>query len=95
MTMQYDVKSAYTATFPAQLYTGRTRLKQFTFLANGTAGTITIRDGTSSSDPILWQFKTGTGVQPFQVLVPGEGYLAQTGLYVEATNISALTVTYG
>ena len=57
MTMQYDVKSAYTATFPAQMYTGRTRLKQFTFLANGTAGTITIYDGTSTSDPIIWQFK--------------------------------------
>jgi hypothetical protein len=95
MTMQFDVKSAYTATFPAQLYTGRTRLKQLAFLANGTAGTITIYDGTSNTAPILWQFKTGTGVQPFQVLVPGEGYLAQTGIYVEATNISALSISYG
>ena len=95
MTMQYDVKSAYTATFPAQMYTGRTRLTQFTFLPNGTAGTITIYDGKSTSDPIIWQFKTGTGVQPFQVLVPGEGYLAQTGIYVAATNISALSISYG
>ena len=93
--MQYDVKSAYTATFPAQLYLGRARVKQLAFLPNGTAGTIIIYDGSDNTGPIIWQFKTGTGVQPFQVLVPGEGYLAQTGIYVTATNISALSISYG
>ena len=95
MTMQYDVKSAYSASFPAQLYTGRTRLKQFTFLGNGTAGTIVIYDGTSTSDPILWQFKFSTAVQPFQVLLPGEGILVNNGIYVVGATLSAISVTYG
>ena len=35
MTMQYDVKSAYSASFPVQLFTGRTRLKSIVFIGNG------------------------------------------------------------
>jgi hypothetical protein len=95
MTMQYDVKAAYAATFPAQLYTGRTRLKQFTFLGNGTAGTIAFYDGTSTADPIIWQFKFSTAVQPFQVLLPGEGILVNNGIYVVGATLSAISVTFG
>ena len=95
MTMQYDVKSAYSATFPAQLYTGRTRLKSIAFLGNGTGGTFTIYDGTDNTGPILYQFKFSTAVQPFQILIPGEGILASNGLYIVGTTLSAITVTYG
>jgi hypothetical protein len=95
MTMQYDVKAAYSASFPAQLYTGRTRLKQFTFLGNGTAGTIAFYDGTDNTGPIIWQFKFSTAVQPFQVLLPGEGILVNNGIYVVGATLSAISVTYG
>ena len=95
MTMQYDVKSAYAGTLPAQLYTGRTRLKSIVFIGNGTGGTFTIYDGTDTSGPILYQFKFSTAVQPFQVLLPGEGILANKGLYVVGTTLSAISVTYG
>ena len=95
MTMQYDVKSAYAGTFPTQLYTGRTRLKSIVFLGNGTGGTFTIYDGTDTTGPILYQFKFATAVQPFQVLLPGEGILAQNGLYVVGATLAALSVTYG
>ena len=95
MTMQYDVKSAYAGTFPAQLVTGRARLKQMVLVGNCTAGTITVHDGTDNTGPVLWQQKTSSGVQPFQVLIPGEGILAQTGIYVAVTNITSVTVCYG
>lgn len=95
MTVQYDVKASYSGTFPAQLYTGRTRLKQIVFVGSGTAGTVTIYDGTDNTGPILWQSKTSTGVQPFQVLLPGEGIVAQTGIYVAVTNITSMTICYG
>ena len=95
MTMQYDVKSAYAGTLPAQLYTGRTRLKQIVFLGNGTAGTITLYDGTDNTGPVLWQGKTSTAVQPFQVLIPGEGILCTNGIYVAGTNISFVNIIYG
>ena len=95
MTMQFDVKSAYAGTLPAQLFTGRTRLKQIVFLGTGTAGTITLYDGTDTTGPILWQGKTSTAVQPFQVIIPGEGILATTGIYVAGSNLSYVTICYG
>ena len=95
MTMQYDVKSAYAGTFPAQLFTGRTRLKSIVFLGNGTGGTFTVYDGTDTTGPIVYQFKYATAVQPFQVLVPGEGIICQNGIYVVGTTLSSLSITYG
>ena len=95
MTMQYDVKSAYAGTFPAQLFTGRTRLKSIVFIGNGTGGTFTIYDGTDTSGNIVYQFKYSTAVQPFQVLIPGEGILCEKGIYVVGTTLSALSITYG
>ena len=95
MTMQYDVKSAYAGTLPAQLYTGRTRLKSIVFLGNGTGGTFTLYDGTDTTGNILYQFKFSTAVQPFQVLLPGEGILCQNGIYAVGTTLSAIAVTYG
>jgi hypothetical protein len=93
--MQYDVKSSYAGTLPAQLYTGRTRLKSIVFIGNGTGGTFTIYDGTDTSGAIVYQFKFSTAVQPFQVLLPGEGILCQNGVYVVGTTLSAISVTYG
>ena len=95
MTMQYDVKSAYAGTFPAQLYTGRTRLKSIVFLGSGTAGTLTLYDGTDTNGDIVYQFKFSTAVQPFQVLIPGEGILCQNGIYIVGTTLSAVSITYG
>ena len=95
MTMQYDVKSAYSASFPVQLVTGRTRLKSIVFIGNGTAGTFTLYDGTDTSGNIIYQFKYSTAVQPFQLLIPGEGILCQNGIYVVGTTLTAMSVTYG
>ena len=95
MTMQYDVKSAYAGTLPAQLYTGRTRLKSIVFIGNGTGGTFTLYDGTDTTGAILYQFKFSTAVQPFQVLLPGEGILCLNGIYAVGTTLSAISITYG
>ena len=95
MTMQYDVKSAYAGTFPVQLVTGRTRLKSIVFLGNGTGGTFTLYDGTDTSGNIIYQFKYATAVQPFQVLIPGEGILCNNGIYAVGTTLSSMSITYG
>ena len=95
MTMQYDVKSAYAGTLPAQLYTGRTRLKSIVFIGNGTGGTFTLYDGTDTTGAVIYQFKFSTAVQPFQVLIPGEGILCNNGIYVVGTTLSAISITYG
>jgi len=96
MTMQYDVNSAYTTAATGSLYVGRSRLKQVVFLGNGTAGTFTLYDNASAaSGNILFQFKFSTAVQPFQILIPGEGILAQNGIYLSSTNLSAISICYG
>jgi len=96
MTMQYDVKSA-NANASAQLTTGRSRLKQLTFVGNGTAGSVTLYDtaANSATGNVIWQTKTSTGVQPFQVLVPGEGILVQNGIYASLANVITVTCIYG
>ena len=58
----------------------------------------TIAAGTAcifSTGKWLGGYNTSTGVQPFQVIVPGEGVLAQSGIYAVVTNIVFQTVTYG
>jgi hypothetical protein len=97
MTFQYDVKSAFTANSTAQLVSYRTRLKNVIFVGNGSAGSVILYDTASNSATgnVLWQGKTSTGVQPFQVIVPGEGILAQNGIYVSTANINSLTICYG
>lgn len=96
MTVQYDVQAAYIAGNTGSLVSGRTRLKQVVFLGTGTAGTLILYDNASAaSGNILFQFKFSTAVQPFQVLIPGEGILAQNGVYLSGTNLSAVSICYG
>lgn len=95
MTMQYDVKSAYLEA-SGVLVADRCRLKQLVFLPSGTAGSLVIYDNASAgSGNVVWRTKVGTGVQPFQLIIPGEGILALNGLYAVLTNITSVTITYG
>ena len=58
----------------------------------------TITGGTTciySTGKWLVGYNTTTGVQPFQVILPGEGVLAQSGIYAIVTNIVFQTVHYG
>ena len=58
----------------------------------------TIAGGTAclySTGKWLGGFNTSTGVQPFQVILPGEGVLAENGIYAVITNILFQTVHYG
>ena len=73
------------------------------------ANTFTITDlnsGTIATGTVCNYCNTGngnwimglnlsTGVQPFQLLVPGEGILCTRGIYSVSTNILSTQVTYG
>jgi hypothetical protein len=43
----------------------------------------------------LMGLNTSTGVQPFQLIIPGEGILCTKGIYSVSTNILSTQVTYG
>ena len=98
MPMQTDVKSAHRST-AGSYYVGRTRLKGFIVTpAISTACTLEIRDGGASADILFTMDITSqTVANSTYVLVPGEGILASTGLYLTLSvgSLTSLSVFYG
>ena len=96
--MQTDVKSAHRST-AGSYYVGRTRLKGFIVTpAISTACTLEIRDGSATGDILFTMDITSqTVANSTYVLVPGEGILASTGLYLTLSvgSLTSLSVFYG
>lgn len=92
--MQTDVKSTH-LTASGTVFNGRARLKSVSYRGNGTDGYVRFRDG-GSSGPILCELDVGTSdTFTIYLLLPGEGIVFQTSIYVEISNVSATTVFYG
>ena len=91
--MQTDVKSAHIEATGTRV-SGRNRLKAYHCISGGTAGDVIFRDG-GASGTIRLQFNIGTGTQPVSLLVPGEGILFSTSVYVDVTSIGSVMVFYG
>ena len=98
MSMQTDVKSTHRST-AGSYYVGRTRLKGFIVTpAISTACTLEIRDGSATGDILFTMDITSqTVANSTYVLVPGEGILASTGLYLTLSvgSLTSLSVFYG
>lgn len=92
MAMQTDVKAAHSEA-TGVVVTGRTRLKAYQAISGGTAGDIIFTDGNGG--PVLLQFNIATGTQPIGLLIPGEGILAETGIYVTLPTAAKVTTFYG
>ena len=92
--MQTDVKSAH-LTASGTAFNGRARLKSVSYRGNASDGFVKFRDG-GSTGPVLCELDVGTSDSfTIYVLIPGEGVLFQTSLYVELSNVNATTVFYG
>ena len=98
MTMQYDVKSAHRST-AGSFFAGRTRLKGFVITpATSTACTFEIRDGSASGAVLFTMDITSqTVANSTYIIVPGEGILASTGLYLTLSvgSVTSISVFYG
>jgi hypothetical protein len=92
MAMQTDVKSAH-ADATGSLVTGRARLKGYQAISGGTAGEIIFTDGSGGAE--LMRFNIGTGTQPIGLPIPGEGILAESGIYVTLPATAKVTIFYG
>jgi hypothetical protein len=92
MAMQTDVKAAH-AEATGSMVSGRTRLKAYHAISGGTAGDVIFTDGSGGAT--LLRFNIGTGTQPVTMLVPGEGILAESGIYVTLPTAAKVTVFYG
>jgi len=98
MGMQTDVKSTHRST-AGSFYADRTRLKAFIVTpAISTACTFEIRDGSASGAVLFTMDITSqTVANSTYVLIPGEGILASTGLYLTLSvgSLTSLSVFYG
>ena len=91
--MQYDVKAAH-AEATGTIVSERTRLKGYQLLSGGTAGDIIFTDGGASGTERL-RVNISTNVVPVSTLIPGEGILFTTDIYVTLPASAKITVFYG
>jgi hypothetical protein len=92
--MQTDVLASHVEA-SGTMVTGRVRVKGYQFLGAGTAGDIIFRDG-GSGGTIRLQFNiSATPLNPLSFLIPGEGILFYTDVYVTLPTGAKITVFYG
>jgi hypothetical protein len=96
MAMQTDVKAAH-ATGNGVLYAGRTRVKAIVCLGATTAGDVVLYDNASAaSGDVLIRFAVpGNSNNVIEVALPGEGIVAQNGIYASVPTGYSVTVIYG
>jgi len=96
--MQTDVLSSHLSA-AGSYYVGRTRLKGFVISPKAsTAATFEIRNGSSTAAVLYTMDIASLGTpNTTSVLIPGEGILASTGLYLtlSAGSVTGITVFYG
>ena len=94
MTMQTDVKSQHLTASGNINSLNRNRLKSISYRGNGTDGYVKLRDG-GASGAVLCELDVGTSdTFTIYVLLPGQGILFPSGIYVDMSNVSATTVFY-
>ena len=94
MGMQTDVLATHVEV-SGTMVTGRVRVKGYQCLSGGTAGDIIFTDG-GSSGTIRLQFNVPANTNnPFANIIPGEGILFYTGVYVTLPTGAKITVFYG
>jgi hypothetical protein len=92
--MQTDVLSSHVEA-TGTMVTGRVRVKGYQCLSGGTAGDIILRDG-GSGGTIRLQFNIPANTNnPFANLIPGEGIVFYTDVYVTLPTGAKITVFYG
>lgn len=92
--MQTDVKMGTVgAAAAASIYGDRTRIKAIAMTFTASAGALTITDGNGGAT--LFSFTPAAAAGSLYMLLPGEGILAQTGVYATTGTGTTATVFYG
>ena len=93
MTMQYDVKSVFCdVSATTTVVASRARLKGLV-ICYPSGGLVTIRDG--SNGPIIFKFIDLAVIGTISITIPGEGVLAENGIYVTPSAATTVNVFYG
>ena len=96
MSMQYDVKSV-TRTTDGTMVSYRTRVKGMLISPTpDSAGVVVLKDGGASGTALLTiNAASSTTMNPYPVVIPGEGILFSTDVYLDLTDVTSVTVFYG
>ena len=95
MTMQYDVKSAYTEADAAMVtYPVRVKGAYISVTTAGTDPVILYDNASAASGTVLLKLGV-TAAGAHTVVIPGEGIRAVNGVYCDTGDAAAVTIFYG
>jgi len=94
MGMQTDVKSKYLAA-DGVIFAGRARLKGLTVAVSTADAALVVYDNASAASGTKVVEVSTAVAGAFNVLIPGEGILAQNGLFLDINGAAAVTAYYG
>lgn len=92
--MQTDVKSTYLAV-DGVIFAGRTRLKGLAVTVSTAGAALVVYDNASAASGTKVIEVSTAVVGSYPVNIPGEGILAQNGLYLDINGAAAVTAFYG
>jgi hypothetical protein len=101
MAMQTDVLASKVRTDAGQmldqnsLVIGRARVKAIYIVPDTTAGTVTFIDGGASGATKIVVNTKGSSTAPDYILLPGEGLLFQSNIYIVPSTVVSTMVIYG
>ena len=101
MAMQTDVLASAVRTTDGQLLDQagdtiiRARIKSIYIVPAGSAGSVVFKDGGASGTTRLTVNTVASATEPTYMLMPGEGVLFSTNIYVDVTSIGSVMVFYG
>lgn len=101
MAMQTDVKATKPLTATGVFKTQsdadcdfRTRIKGIYMVCGATAGSVALSDGATGSTLLTVNSPTASNAGSVYMILPGEGILAENGLYGAVTNAASVTLFY-
>lgn len=90
--MAYDIQAS-TVTANGVAVNKRARVKGLSYVTNGTAGSVTIKDGGSGGATVL-TLNTPAVTNIFDLMIPDNGILCSTNVHVTVSNVTSVTVLY-
>lgn len=94
MGMQTDVKAKYLA-IDGVIFAGRVRLKGLTVTVSSAGAALIVYDNASAASGTKVTEVSTAVVGVVNILLPGEGILAENGLYLDINGAAAVTAYYG
>ena len=101
MTMQTDILASAIRTDDGVVNNqagdalGRVRIKAVYIVPAASAGSVVFKDGGASGTTRMTLNTVGSVTEPTYLLLPGEGVLFSTSVYVDVTSIGSVMVFYG